>query len=123
MEQFKKRRVKKRAKVQRRTLRADDLIPDATAADHGSRSLRQNSHARPREEGEVEEAEDGGTRAKQGEEEDVKGAKLTTSSSALSTTAGLDPAIAALLSAQTVEEEAPNGGEDDAGGMLYIFFV
>ncbi|KAL5112871.1 tri-snRNP-associated protein 1 [Taenia crassiceps] len=105
MAQFKK---KKKRKVQRRILRADDLIPGSGAAatistDHGSRSRRgMQDMVGPalKEEGEVV---------------DVKKVEEDMEPSALVPLTGLNPAIAALLSVQTIpgEEEQIDGGDED----------
>lgn len=108
MAQFKK---KKKRKVQRRVLRADDLIPDAgsastaTATDHGSRSSHRSTHettSKPvpmEEEGEVVDAKK--------PEVDIK------PNSDLSALTGLNPAVAAILSVQTVPLEDEEGDNEE----------
>ncbi|KAM7541069.1 hypothetical protein Aperf_G00000029629 [Anoplocephala perfoliata] len=105
MAQFKK---KKKRKIQRRVLRADDLIPDAgstsTVTDHGSRSTHRSTHeptskAVPMEEGEVVDIKK--------PEVDIK------PNSDLSALTGLNPAVAAILSAQTVPQEDEDGEDEE----------
>lgn len=108
MAQFKK---KKKRKVQRRILRADDLIPDAgsTSAtagipDHGSRSSHQNGTSTAKS---VSMEEEGEVIDKKSPDEDIK------PNSDLSTLTGLNPAIAAILAVQTIPQEDEEGEDED----------
>ncbi|KAL5971626.1 tri-snRNP-associated protein 1 [Taenia solium] len=104
MAQFKKR---KKRKVQRRILRADDLIPGSVTAasastDHGSRGRRGMQDAV------------GPVLKEEGEVVDVKKVEEDMKPSALAPLTGLNPAIAALLSVQTIPEgeEQIDGGDE-----------
>lgn len=107
MAQFKK---KKKRKVQRRVLRADDLIPSlgvaATAStDHGSRGRRGMQDTV------------GPALKEEGEVVDVKKVEEDMKPSTLAPLTGLNPSIAALLSVQTIpeeEEQIDGGGEGSA---------
>ncbi|VDD80596.1 unnamed protein product [Mesocestoides corti] len=124
MAQFKK---KKKRKVQRRILRADDLIPDAASgpqgvtpsvsADHGSRSRRTAKPAQNdvTEEGEVEDSKDVKKRERneESQKKDVKSFRL-------SSLTGLNPEIAALLSVQTIAEEDGQLGDDEDADDQWI---
>ncbi|VDK33027.1 unnamed protein product [Taenia asiatica] len=107
MAQFKKR---KKRKVQRRILRADDLVPGSgtaasasTSTDHGSRGRRGMQDAV------------GPVLKEEGEVVDVKKVEEDMKPSALAPLTGLNPAIAALLSVQTIPEgeEQIDGGDED----------
>ncbi|KAH9286598.1 U4/U6.U5 tri-snRNP-associated protein 1 [Echinococcus granulosus] len=109
MAQFKK---KKRRKVQRRILRADDLIPDPGAAstvstDHGSRGRREMQETA------------GPALKEEGEVVDVKKVEEDIKPPALAPLTGLNPAIAALLSVQTIpeEEEQIDTGDEDVANQ------
>uniref|UniRef100_A0A0R3WPH8 U4/U6.U5 tri-snRNP-associated protein 1 n=1 Tax=Hydatigena taeniaeformis TaxID=6205 RepID=A0A0R3WPH8_HYDTA len=102
MAQFKK---KKKRKVQRRVLRADDLISGsgasfASSTDHGSRGRRG-----------VQDMV-GPTLKEEGEVVDVRKVDEDMKPSALAPLSGLNPAIAALLSVQTVPEEEDQLDDD-----------
>uniref|UniRef100_A0A0X3NFR3 U4/U6.U5 tri-snRNP-associated protein 1 n=1 Tax=Schistocephalus solidus TaxID=70667 RepID=A0A0X3NFR3_SCHSO len=114
MEQFRKR--KRKTKVQRRKLTADDLISasfneplvngaggSGRSRDHGSRRRGALTAEEEPEEGEVHDSEAkrvDRTGKTEEEEEDRK-----SSTTALTTETGLNPTIAALLEARTVSEE------------------
>lgn len=109
MAQFKKR---KKRKVQRRILRADDLVPGSgtaasasTSTDHGSRGRRGMQDAV------------GPVLKEEGEVVDVKKVEEDMKPSALAPLTGLNPAIAALLSVQTIPEgeEQIDGGDEGSG--------
>ncbi|KAM3177094.1 hypothetical protein ACTXT7_005196 [Hymenolepis weldensis] len=114
MAQFKKK--KKKRKVQRRILRADDLIPDAgsTSAtagipDHGSRSSHQNGTGTAKS---VSMEEEGEVIDKKSPDEDIK------PNSDLSALTGLNPAIAAILAVQTIPQEDEEGEDEDVYDSL-----
>ncbi|KAL7062739.1 hypothetical protein AAHC03_022 [Spirometra sp. Aus1] len=118
MEQFRKR--KRKTKVQRRKLTADDLISasfneplvngtggNGRSRDHGSRRRGALTAEEEPEEGEVPDSEAKRVdRTGKTEEQDKK-----PSTTALTTETGLDPAIAAILEARTVSDEV---GDRDA---------
>ncbi|VDN26977.1 unnamed protein product [Dibothriocephalus latus] len=118
MEQFRKR--KRKTKVQRRKLTADDLIsasfnePAVNGAggrrDHGSRRRGAPTAEEEPEEGEVVHDSGANRVDRAGKTEEEEDRKPSTTA-ALTTDTGLNPAIAALLEARTVSEDVDDRGK------------